>query len=104
MPYTKVVKVDDETYEKLIKFKKVFNAQSPNQVIKKLIQHFEKSGAEPVFRGNPLDKVITCIAEKPKTSLDIYLVRCKDGRQALIPVQHLHKLVSMLGDTIEIVE
>jgi len=96
--------VSDDVYEELKRLVRELGVESPNQVIRKLIEHYRwgtpHHGSRGTPHNHPLDQIVNCRAVQFGGA---YLVTCSDGRKAWVPEESLQKLAARLGDAIEIV-
>ena len=100
----RLIKVTDDVYRELKGLVRELGVESPNQVIKWLIQYYRKGIPHQNPRGiphnHPLDQIVNCRAIQYGGA---YLVTCSDGRKAWVPEESLQKLAARLGDAIEVV-
>ena len=106
MVLKKVIKVDNLVFEKLSKLKREFNVESPNQVIRKLLEKYEKGlpheveGVTPKGLPQEVLKVLEIfkkgdICEAKETEHGrAYIIRCSDGRTAIIPDYYLEEFAT----------
>jgi len=90
------IKITDDVYEKLLKLKSELGLESPNQVIRKLIEMYESKK----LSQHPIDTIVTCKARFQGFG---YVLECSDGRKAFVSESALKKLVDVFGENIEII-
>lgn len=114
VPLGKSIKVSDDVYEELKRLRRVLGVESPNQVIRRLLElcgdgvtlSKEVNGVTPRKRGDPLAAAASCVARVLRRGARgrTYVVECRDGRRAVVPEETIPRLVEMLGDAILVEE